>query len=307
MMSQYRDSDTTALNKLRKAIEKPKPQILTDAKSINDAIEALSPEQRQMLENQIKLQNLAMRFMRKYQPYYSYEESVKATSKFDTDFTNLLVAVLESLDPTPEIPIEELNKKRMAKKPKLDGSSIYDNPEFFPQRDTINKGSNLRVRQGEKTTTAAPSPTSDTEGNLYNTVNSALLKYSDTIGNIESANDYSVRGGYNNHYLGKYQFSKDALSDVGIDYDEEQEKFLADPKMQDDAFERFTEQNHDYLKSKSEKYRKMDLNEQLSILGYAHNQGRGGALKYLTSGLTQKDGFGTDAQKYIDEVKKALG
>ena len=24
-------------------------------------------------------------------------------------------------------------------------------------------------------------------------------------------------------------------------------------------------------------------------------------------GETQKDGFGTDAQKYIDEVKKALG
>lgn len=43
----------------------------------------------------------------------------------------------------------------------------------------------------------------------------------------------------------------------------------------------------------------------LSILGYAHNQGRVGALKYLETGKTQKDGFGTDAQKYIDEVKKA--
>ena len=49
------------------------------------------------------------------------------------------------------------------------------------------------------------------------------------------------------------------------------------------------------------------LKEQLSILGYAHNQGRGGALRYLETGETQKDGFGTDAQKYIDEVKKALG
>ena len=149
--------------------------------------------------------------------------------------------------------------------------------------------------------------TSETEENLYNTVNAALTKYSDTIANIESANDYTVRGGYNNHYLGKYQLGKAALKDVGIDYDEEQENFLADPKMQDEAFERFTEQNHDYLKSKSEKYRNMGLNEQLGILGYAHNQGRGGALKYLNTGETQKDGFGTDAQKYIDEVKKALG
>ena len=160
MMSQYRDGEATALNKLRKAIERPKPEILTDAKSINDAIEALSPEQRQMLENQIKLQNLSMQFIRRYQPYRSYAENVKATSKFDTNFTNLLIAVLENLDPTPEIPIEELNKKRLDKKSKPDGSSIYDNPKFFPQRDTINKGSNLRVRQGEKATTAAPKPNS---------------------------------------------------------------------------------------------------------------------------------------------------
>ena len=112
MMSQYQDNDTTALNKLRKAIERPKPQILTDAKSINDAIEALSPEQRQMLENQIKLQNLAMQAIRRYRPNYSYEEQVKETVKFDTKFRNLLVAVLENLDPTPDIPIKPKPKKK---------------------------------------------------------------------------------------------------------------------------------------------------------------------------------------------------
>ena len=77
--------------------------------------------------------------------------------------------------------------------------------------------------------------------------------------------------------------------------------------MQDDAFERFSKQNHDYLKSKSEKYGKMDLNEQLGILGYAHNQGRGGTLKYFETGESEKDGFGTDALKYVEEVTKALG
>lgn len=101
---------------------------------------------------------------------------------------------------------------------------------------------------------------------------------------------------------------KAALQDVGLGYSEaEQEAFLSNPSKQDEAFARFTEQNHEYLKNKSEKYRKMDLKEQLSILGYAHNQGRRGALRYLETGETQKDGFGTDAQKYIDEVKKALG
>lgn len=53
-----------------------------------------------------------------------------------------------------------------------------------------------------------------------------------------------------------------ALQDVGIGYiDEEQEKFLAGSKMQDDAFEKFTQQNQEYLKSKSNKYRNMDLSE----------------------------------------------
>lgn len=53
-----------------------------------------------------------------------------------------------------------------------------------------------------------------------------------------------------------------ALQDVGIGYiEEEQEKFLAGSKMQDDAFEKFTQQNQEYLKSKSNKYRNMDLSE----------------------------------------------
>jgi len=32
-----------------------------------------------------------------------------------------------------------------------------------------------------------------------------------------------------------------------------------------------------------------------------------GALKYLETGETEKDGFGTDALKYIEELTKALG
>ena len=44
----------------------------------------------------------------------------------------------------------------------------------------------------------------------------------------------------------------------------------------------------------------IDLNQKFCILGYAQNQRRGDALKYLTFGKTQKDGFGTVAQKYID-------
>ena len=130
----------------------------------------------------------------------------------------------------------------------------------------------------------------------------------DTIGNIESANDYAVRGGLNYHYLGKYQMGKAALEDVGIGYSiDEQEKFLSDPEKQEKAFEEFTKQNHEYLQRKSEKYRDLTMSEKLAVLGYAHNQGRGGALKYLETGESEKDGFGTDALKYIEEVTQALG
>lgn len=136
----------------------------------------------------------------------------------------------------------------------------------------------------------------------------AFLKFSDAVAKIESNGDYGIIGGYNNHYLGKYQMGKAALKDVGIGYTQaDREAYLSNPDMQEDAFEQFTLQNHNFLKNKSQKYRDMMEQEQLSILGYAHNQGAGGALRYLQTGKSQKDGFGTDAQKYVDAVRDALG
>jgi hypothetical protein len=173
------------------------------------------------------------------------------------------------------------------------------------------KGFNPRVTKGRKDDQqieASKLETVGVEESLFNSDNTALLTFKDTIGKIESANDYSVRGGFNNHYLGKYQMGKAALEDVGIGYSkEEQEEFLSDPAKQEKAFEQFTKQNHENLQRKSEKYRDMTMSEKITVLGYAHNQGRGGALKYLETGESQKDGFGTDALKYIDEVKKSLG
>ena len=48
------------------------------------------------------------------------------------------------------------------------------------------------------------------------------------------------------------------------------------------------------------------MSEKLVVLGYVHNQGRGGALKYLETGESEKDGFETDTLKYIEEVTRAL-
>ena len=54
-------------------------------------------------------------------------------------------------------------------------------------------------------------------------------------------------------------------------------------------------------------YRNLPQTEKLAILGYSHNQGRSCALKYLETGETQKDFFGTDAAEYVTELRKALG
>ena len=51
----------------------------------------------------------------------------------------------------------------------------------------------------------------------------------------------------------------------------------------------------------------MSEREQLAVLGYAHNKGRGGALRFLQTGEGQTDGFGTDATRYAEVVREALG
>jgi len=176
--------------------------------------------------------------------------------------------------------------------------------------DNVNKAaSEANQMDGSSTspTEQASTVAKDPDDNIpFNST--AFLKFMDAVGGIESNNGYGAIGGYNNHYLGKYQFGKAALRDVGIGYTKaDREKFLSDPDAQDEAMEQFTLQNHNYLKARSDKYRSMTDREKLGILGYAHNQGRGGALRFLETGKSEADGFGTDAKVYIDKVNKALG
>ena len=160
--------------------------------------------------------------------------------------------------------------------------------------------------EAEQTTDTKPEAEEDDNNLPFNST--AFLKFADAVGQIESGNKYDIVGGYNNHYQGRFQMGKAALKDVGIGFSQaEREAFLADPDAQDDAFEQFTLQNHNYLKARSQKYRDMTEREQLAVLGYAHNQGRGGALRFLQTGEGQTDGFGTEATKYADAVREALG
>ena len=135
----------------------------------------------------------------------------------------------------------------------------------------------------------------------------ALDIYGQSVGQIESGNRYEITGGYNNHYQGRYQMGRDALADVGVGFTAaDREAFLADPEAQDAAFRAFTLQNHATLSRLSRRYREMPRTEQLSILGYAHNQGPGGAIDYLRTGTAGRDGFGTNPEIYISAVRNGL-
>ena len=56
----------------------------------------------------------------------------------------------------------------------------------------------------------------------------------------------------------------------------------------------------------SKKYKGKSRLEQLKILGYAHNQGAGGAAKWLRTGRVGRDAFGTAGTKYYDALGTAL-
>ena len=137
--------------------------------------------------------------------------------------------------------------------------------------------------------------------------------YREEIAKIESAGDYSVKGGYNNHYDGRYQMGREAKTDAStllgysLKHDSKsREAFRNDKVKQEEAFAAFTVKNHDYLMAKSKKYRSLSLKDKLSVLGYAHNQGWSGASSWLKSGKVGSDAFGTRGTKYSNAIKDAL-
>jgi hypothetical protein len=137
--------------------------------------------------------------------------------------------------------------------------------------------------------------------------------YRKEISNIESGGDYSAKGGFNDHYDGAYQMGKDAKKDAStllgysLGHDtKSREAFRNDRTKQEEAFAAFTVKNHDYLMAKSKEYRGLPLEDKLSVLAYAHNQGWSGANSWLKSGKVGSDAFGTKGTKYSDAIKEAL-
>ena len=131
--------------------------------------------------------------------------------------------------------------------------------------------------------------------------------FSDEVGQIESTNNYGIKGGFNNHYLGRYQMGKDALGDTGRKYNTRlNSEFLRNPALQDKLFKKYTLKNHKHLTVNSGKYRDMSNTEKLGILGYAHNQGATAAEEYLVTGIVGTDAFNTKATKYTKAIGNAF-
>jgi len=124
--------------------------------------------------------------------------------------------------------------------------------------------------------------------------------YKQKLGNIESSNTYNIIGGSGDDYDGKYQFGRIAKKDIGLGHTpDERDSFRNDPKAQEKALTKFTKLNYKRL-MKNPKFAKMDTDQQMGVLAYAHNQGAGGASNWLNTGIEGKDGFGTLGTKYYD-------
>jgi hypothetical protein len=138
--------------------------------------------------------------------------------------------------------------------------------------------------------------------------------FRNSIAEIESGGKYDIFGGANNHYDGRYQLGEAAKADasriLGIDNPghtpEARQAFRNSPEMQEQLFAGFTLANHKYLMKNSDKYKNATPEQKLQILGYAHNQGMGGAAKFLETGEVGSDAFGTQGTKYADLIGKNL-
>ena len=137
--------------------------------------------------------------------------------------------------------------------------------------------------------------------------------FKNVVASIESGGKYDIAGGSGGHYDGKYQLGADAktdgsryagLSDPGHS-PSERERFRKDPQLQETLFAGFTKANHTYLMGIPE-YKKANSQRKLQILGYAHNQGMGGAAKWMKTGVVGADGFGTKGTKYTDSIREAF-
>ena len=166
------------------------------------------------------------------------------------------------------------------------------------ERAGLNKNSKLQDAQGNHTKS-----TLGINGRQWNAFREGLA-------GIESrGGEYGLTGGSSGRFSGAYQFGAAEIAQTAKQLGEDppsREQFLKDPQMQERYLDRYTKDHHDYLMKKSPQYQQMDAEQRLGVLGYAHNQGAGGAAKWLATGQAGADAFGTSGTKYTSAIASQL-
>ncbi|NBX71352.1 hypothetical protein EBQ91_00350, partial [bacterium] len=167
---------------------------------------------------------------------------------------------------------------------------------------------------GELETAGGAFPASE----LYKEIGANLEQwdiYRNSIALIESQGKYGIPGGSGMHFDGRYQMGEDAKKDgsavAGVPNPGHSDdpnahvrvSFRNNPQLQETIFTGFTIANHRYL-MKNPKYKSASVERKLQILGYAHNQGMGGAENWLNTGKVGVDGFQTKGTAYTDLIAK---
>ena len=137
--------------------------------------------------------------------------------------------------------------------------------------------------------------------------------YRNTLAKIESGGKYNIAGGSGDHYDGRYQMGAAAKTDaariLGVNDPGHtpgaRARFRQNAEMQEEFFAAFTKANYNYLMG-NPKFANAKPGRKLEILGYAHNQGMGGAENWLNTGQVGSDGFGTKGTAYSEALKTNL-
>ena len=121
----------------------------------------------------------------------------------------------------------------------------------------------------------------------------------DAIAFSESSNRYKVTNRWG--YMGKYQFHKQTLKDLG--YKVSKKKFLNSPQLQEQAMMDLLLSNKRALGSRIQKWEGKRIQgtriTESGILAAAHLGGVGNLIRFMENGEDFKDGNGTSIVKYL--------
>lgn len=135
---------------------------------------------------------------------------------------------------------------------------------------------------------------------IYPVIGKGFIGFKEALGFKESRGDYFIVNDYG--YMGKYQFGKSTLRQLGITNHQE---FLNSPELQEAAFQTYLARNkwelRKYIQRYSDKHVHGIYVTESGILAAAHLAGPGSVKRFFNSGGSEvfTDGFGTSIRYYL--------